>query len=156
MKSCAFILVVVLVGLSGGRFSDENAFCLSSRTRETNVWRGRMIRLSTEMARVAEVDRGNFVWWHGKLLEVLKSRACPVVWPLWKHRLDYQPLFGKREEERRPYSRKKRRSSLDWSLWLWFFDNHMKTTLYTASLSHKSHATLLSGQTNLKIKSSLF
>ena len=58
MKTCVFIAIVV-VGLPGGRFSDQKG--LSSKTREKNVCRGRMIELSTEMARVAEVDRGNFV-----------------------------------------------------------------------------------------------
>ena len=57
MKTCIFIAIVV-VGLSGGRLSDEKGCCLSSKTREKNVFRGRMIELSTEMARVAEVDRG--------------------------------------------------------------------------------------------------
>ena len=56
MTTCVFIAIVV-VGLSGGRFSDQKG----SKTREKNVCRGRMIELSTEMARVAEVDRGNFV-----------------------------------------------------------------------------------------------
>ena len=58
MKTCVFIAIVV-VGLSGGRFSDQKGCCLSSKTREKKVCRGRMIELSTEMARVAEVDRGN-------------------------------------------------------------------------------------------------
>ena len=62
----AFIAIVV-VGLSGGRFSDQKGCCLSSQTREKNVCRGRMIELSTEMARVAEVDRGNFVGLRGKV-----------------------------------------------------------------------------------------
>ena len=81
MKTCVFIALVVF-GLSGGRFSDEKGCCLSSKTREKNVCRGRMIELSTEMARVAEVGRGKFVE-EGKCPEVLKSRACsrecPVV-----------------------------------------------------------------------------
>ena len=46
-----------------------------------------MIELSTEMARVAEVDRGILWDEEGNWPEVLKSRACsrecPVVWPLW-------------------------------------------------------------------------
>ena len=50
MKTCVFIAIVV-VGLSGGRFSDEKGCCLSSKTREKNICRGRMIELSTEMAR---------------------------------------------------------------------------------------------------------
>ena len=86
MKSLVFIAIVV-VGLSGGRFSDEKGCCLSSKTREKNVCRGRMIELSTEMARVAEVDRGILWDEEGNWPEVLKSRACsrecPVVWPLW-------------------------------------------------------------------------
>ena len=41
--------------------TDQKGCCLSSKTREKNVCRGRMIELSTEMARVGEVDRGNFV-----------------------------------------------------------------------------------------------
>ena len=49
MKTCVFIAIVV-VGLSKTRES--------SKTREKNVCRGRMIELSTEMAQVAEVDRG--------------------------------------------------------------------------------------------------
>ena len=62
MKTRVFIAVVVVVSHSGGRFPDEKACCLSTKkTREKNVCRGRMIELSTEMARVAEVDRGNFV-----------------------------------------------------------------------------------------------
>ena len=60
MTTCVFIAIAV-VGLSGGRFSDQKGCCLSSKTRENNVCRGRMIELSTEMARAAEVDRGNFV-----------------------------------------------------------------------------------------------
>ena len=44
-----------------GRLSDEKGCCLSSKTQEKNLCRGRMIELSTEMARAAEVDRGNFV-----------------------------------------------------------------------------------------------
>ena len=61
MKTWVFIALVVVVGFSGGRFPDEKAFCLSSKTLEKNVCRGRMTGLSTEMTRVAEVDRGNFV-----------------------------------------------------------------------------------------------
>ena len=61
METCVFIAVVVVVGLYGGRFPDEKACCLSNKTREKNVCRSRMIELSTEMARVAEVGRGNFV-----------------------------------------------------------------------------------------------
>ena len=53
--------VVVVAGLSRGRFPSEKACCLSSKTRERNVCRGRMIGYSTKMARVTEVDRGNFV-----------------------------------------------------------------------------------------------
>ena len=60
MKTCVFIAIAV-VGLSGGTFLDERGYCLSSKTWEKNVCRGRMIELSTEMARVAEVDRGTFV-----------------------------------------------------------------------------------------------
>ena len=60
MKTCVFIAIVA-VGLSGGRFSDQKSCCLSSKPREKIVCRGRMIEFSTEMARVAEVDRGNFV-----------------------------------------------------------------------------------------------
>ena len=60
MKTCVFIAIVV-VGLSGGRFLDEKGFCLSNKTQEKNVHRGRMIELSTEMAQVAKVDRENFV-----------------------------------------------------------------------------------------------
>ena len=57
MKTCVFIAIVV-VGLPGGTFSDQKG----SKTREKNVCRGRMIELvGTEMARVAEVDGGNFV-----------------------------------------------------------------------------------------------
>ena len=80
MKTCAFIAVVVVIGLSRGIFPDEKACCLSSKTREKNVCRGRMIELSTEMARVAEVGRGNFVCtfhWHQ-----LRTRnnicSCPL------------------------------------------------------------------------------
>ena len=40
MKTCVFIAIVA-VGLSGGRFSDEKGCCLSSKTREKNVSRGR-------------------------------------------------------------------------------------------------------------------
>ena len=61
MKTCLFIAVVVVVGLSGGRFLEEKTCCLSSKTREKNFCRGRMFGLSAEMARVKEVDRGNFV-----------------------------------------------------------------------------------------------
>ena len=61
MTTCVFIAIVA-VGHFGGRFLDQKGCCyLSSKTREKNVCRGRMIELSTEMARVAEVDRGNFV-----------------------------------------------------------------------------------------------
>ena len=60
MTTCVFIAIVV-IGLSGGRFSDQIGCCLSSKTREKNVCRGRMIELSTVKARVAEVDRGHFV-----------------------------------------------------------------------------------------------
>ena len=52
MNTCVFIDVVVVVGLPGGRFADEKACRLSSKTQEKNVCRGRMIELSTEMARV--------------------------------------------------------------------------------------------------------
>ena len=66
MKTCVFIAMVV-VGLSGGRFSDQKGCCLSSKTRVQNVCRGRMIELSTEMARLAEIDRENFVGSRGKV-----------------------------------------------------------------------------------------
>ena len=60
MTTCISIAIVA-VGLSVGRFSDQKGCCLSSKPREKNVCRGRMIELITEIARVAEVDRGNFV-----------------------------------------------------------------------------------------------
>ena len=60
MTTSVFIAIVG-VGLSGGRFWDQKGCCLSSKTREKNVCRGRIIELSTVMARVAEVDWGNFV-----------------------------------------------------------------------------------------------
>ena len=60
MKTCVFIAMVV-VDLSGSRFSDEKGCYLSSKTREKNVCTGRMLELSTEMARVAEVDLKDFV-----------------------------------------------------------------------------------------------
>ena len=50
MKTCVFIAMIV-VGHSRGRFSDEKGCFLSSKTREKNVCRGKMIELSTEMAR---------------------------------------------------------------------------------------------------------
>ena len=56
-----FFIAIVVVGVSGSRFSDQKGCCLSSKTREKNVCRDGMIELSPEMARVAEVDRGNFV-----------------------------------------------------------------------------------------------
>ena len=85
MKTCVFITVAVVVGLSGGRFPEEKAYCLSCKTREKNVCRGRRIGLSTEMAREAEVDHGNFVMKpesDRKSPKVLKSRACSAIWPL--------------------------------------------------------------------------
>ena len=66
MKTCVFIAIVV-VGLPGGRFSDEKGCCLNSKTREKNVCRAKMIELSSVMARVAEVDRGKFVGCRGKV-----------------------------------------------------------------------------------------
>ena len=51
--------------------------------------RGRMIELSTEMARVADVDRGNFVGWRGKVTGSAWIQ-CPVVWPLWSHFLHFE------------------------------------------------------------------
>ena len=48
--------VVVVAGLSRGRFPSEKACCLSSKTRERNVCRGRMIGLSTKMARKLTVE----------------------------------------------------------------------------------------------------
>ena len=77
MKTYVFIAVVVVVGFSGGRFPDEKACCLSSKTREKNVCRGRMIGLSTELARVKEVDRVKRES-DRKSPEVRKSRVCPV------------------------------------------------------------------------------
>ena len=66
METCVLFAIVV-VGLSGGRFPDQKGCCLSSKTREKNVCRGRMIELSTEIARVAEVDHGNFGGGRGKV-----------------------------------------------------------------------------------------
>ena len=42
----------------GFQLSGEKGCCLSSKTREKNVCRDRMIELNTRMARVAKVDRG--------------------------------------------------------------------------------------------------
>ena len=81
MKTFVFIAIVV-VGLAGGRFSDEKGCCLSSKTREKNVCRGRMTELSTEMARVAKVDRVNFVGCRGKVTGSAKSRACSREYPV--------------------------------------------------------------------------
>ena len=61
MKTHGVFIAIVVVGLSGGRFSDQKGCCPSRKTRAKNVCRGRMIELSNEMARVAEVDRGDFV-----------------------------------------------------------------------------------------------
>ena len=94
MKTCVFFAVVVVVGLSGGRFQDEKACCLSSKTREKNFCRGRMIGLSTERLEwrrltveicvmKRESDR--------KSPEERKSRACPVVSPLCASGLDLWP-----------------------------------------------------------------
>ena len=82
MKTCVFMAVVVVVGLSGGRFPDEKACCLSSKTREKNFCRGRMIGLSTERLewRRLTVEICVMKWESDrKSPEVRKSRACPVV-----------------------------------------------------------------------------
>ena len=58
----------------GGRFPDEKTCCLSSKTWEKNVCRGRMIGLSTEMA------RGNFVCafhWH-QFRTINNIFSCPL------------------------------------------------------------------------------
>ena len=52
------VVVIVVVGLSRVRFPDTKACYLRSKTLEKNVCRGRVIGLSTEIARVAG---GNFV-----------------------------------------------------------------------------------------------
>ena len=119
MKTCVFIAIVV-VGLSGGRFSDEKGCCLSSKTREKNVCRGRMFELITEMARVAEVDRGILWDEEGNWPEVLKSRACsrecPVVWPLWTSGL---VQHRKSEIHGLPISLRMFRVKSDKSDWFW-------------------------------------
>ena len=74
----------VVVGLFGGRFRDEKACCLSSKTREKNVWWGRMFvpnwlkwsRLTMEI--LCDVT-GKWP----KAPEVRKSHWGLVVWPLW-------------------------------------------------------------------------
>ena len=70
---------VVVVGLSGGRFPDEKACFLSSKTREKNFCRGRMIGLSTERlewrrltVEICVMKRES----DQKSPEVRKSRAC--------------------------------------------------------------------------------
>ena len=58
MYTCVFIAVVVVavVVVVVGRFPDEKDCCLSSKSREKNVCRGRMIGLGTEMARRLTVE----------------------------------------------------------------------------------------------------
>ena len=100
MKTCVFVAVVVVVGISGGRFPDEKACYLSRKTWEKNVCRGRMIGLSTEGSNGGD--------WRWKLFcdktgkwpegpEVLKSRACPVVWPGWRPEV---AILGADQKER--------------------------------------------------------
>ena len=77
MQTCVFIAIVV-IGLSGGRFSDQKGCCLSSKTREKNVCRGRMIELSTEMSRVAKFCGMKRESDHMRKLRAC-SRECPVI-----------------------------------------------------------------------------
>ena len=80
MKTCVFIVVILVLCLCRAKFPGEKTYCLRNKTREKNVCRGRMIGLSNQMARVAEVDRGNFVCvfhWH-KLRTRNNICSCPL------------------------------------------------------------------------------
>ena len=79
METCVCIAVVVVVGLSGERFPDKKACCLSSKTREKNVCRGRLIGLGTKLEcrrltlEILCYETGK---WPEVRPEVRKSRAC--------------------------------------------------------------------------------
>ena len=94
--TCVFI-AIVLVGLSGGRFSDQKSCCLSSKTREKRTFVGaewlNLVPRWLEWRRLTV----EILWdEEGEWPEVRKSRACsrecPVVWPLWKETQILLPL----------------------------------------------------------------
>ena len=115
MKTCVFIAVVVVVGLSEGRFPDEKACCLSSKTREKNFCRGRMIGLSTERLEwrrlTVEICVMKVTGSHRKCVNRAPAQSFHLIIPSFPARIsdmrnsfsalscvgkvDYQPLFGK-------------------------------------------------------------
>lgn len=54
-------ITLLVISFSEGKLPEEKNCCLSGKTRVRFVCRGRMIALNAEMARVAKVERGNFV-----------------------------------------------------------------------------------------------
>ena len=58
---------VLAFAFSGGELPLAKMCCLRRKTRDKYVCRGQMISLNAEMARVANIERGNFVYeyhWH--------------------------------------------------------------------------------------------
>ena len=80
-----YVFVVVVLDsatLSKGKLPGENKICcLRGKTRHKFVCKGRMIVLSTEMARVAESERGNFVCelHYNQLRERNNICSCPLT-----------------------------------------------------------------------------
>ena len=63
MNFVARVIVMALVSIASslGKPPVEKVCCLREKTRHSSSCRGRIIALNAEMARVAEVERGNFV-----------------------------------------------------------------------------------------------
>ena len=59
--ACVIVTALVLIASSVDKPPVEKVYCLKEKTCHNSTCRGRIIAWNTEMARVAEVERGNFV-----------------------------------------------------------------------------------------------
>ena len=78
-----FVVAVLLLAFafSEGKLPVAKSCCLRGKTRDKYVCKGRMIALNAEMARVANVERGNFVCqhhWH-QLRTMNNICSCPLA-----------------------------------------------------------------------------
>ena len=89
MKFVFIAALLLAFAFSDGKLPVAKICCLRGKTRDKYVCQGRMISLNAEMARVANVERGNFVCeyhWH-----ILRNKNNVCSCPLPNHSRTMSP-----------------------------------------------------------------
>ena len=92
MKFLFIVALLLTFAFSEGKLPVAKICCLRGKTRDKYVCQGRMITLNAEMARVANVERGNFVCKHHWHILRTTNNICSCPLPCHSRAMSPTPI----------------------------------------------------------------